>query len=118
MANKFKNFDKQFSQMRRDTITLRIFDKDYVFPAVIPALIPLEMARYEGEDNVPASVMLRAARVMYGDEALSDWSHHASFDTEMLGEVIKTTFEMINGQDDGDAPEGLTEDDVGTSPKK
>lgn len=117
MANKFKDFDRQFAQMRRDTITLRLFGKDYVFPAVIPAFIPLEMARYEDESEVPPKVMLRAARVMFGDDVLAEWSGHAEFSVNMLGQVIKVAFEMINGTDEGDEPEGVTEDDgEGTHP--
>lgn len=119
MGRKFKDFDAQFAEMRQEQITIQVYGKEYGFPAVIPAYLPLEMAKYEGV-GVPPKVMLGAARVLFGEQALAEWSSHADFDIEKLSLLLRSAFDMINGTDEGD-PEPMTEDDVpggSVSPKK
>ena len=111
MSKRYRDFDAQFAEMRQEKITIRLYGKEYEFPAVIPAFIPLEMAKYSGAEGVPNGVMLRAARVMFGDAALDEWSSHADFDVSKLTAVMKAAFEMVNGEDE-DEPEPVTEDDV------
>lgn len=111
MGRRFRDFDAQFAEMRHETITIKVYGKEYEFPAVIPAYVPLEMAKYEGGQGAPNRVMLNAARVMFGDEALSEWSSHRDFDMQKLGLIIKQAFEMINGEDEYDN-EPTSEDDA------
>lgn len=111
MAGKFIDFDRQFAQMQHDTITIQLFGKQYTVPAIIPAVVPLELARYDDQKAVPTKVILRAARLIFGD-ALDEWATHPEFSSDMLGDVIKGVFKMINGDADGDAEE-ITEDDAG-----
>lgn len=118
MSRRFKDFDAQFAEMRKEEITIRVYGKEYSFPAAIPAYLPLEMAKYEGE-GIPAKILLGAARVIFGEEALKEWSSHADFDMDKLGLLMRTAFDMINGKD-GEEPEPVTEDDApgGNKPKK
>ncbi len=114
---RFYDFDRQFSEMKRETITLRVFGEDYTIPASVPAIIPLELSRYEAEDGVPTKVMFKIVRVLFGDATLDRWTVNPNFSADMLGEIIKTTFAMINGEDPTQTePEEVTEDSAGESP--
>lgn len=111
---KYADFDAMMAEVRREEITLKVFGREYSFPAAIPAYIPLELSKYNAEDAVPHAVLLSAARVMFG-EALDDWAQHPEFTLDELSLLLKTAFELI-------APpiiEGaITEDDVQGAKKK
>lgn len=115
MANKYLDFDRQFSEMKRETITVRLFGEDVTIPAQIPAIIPIELARYEAKSNVPMPVLIRAANMLFG-EKITEWAQRPDFTADMLGEIIVRVFGAINGTDEGDEePEALTEDDMATA---
>lgn len=115
---KYFDFDRQFSEMKRETITLHLFGKDYTIPASIPAVIPLELSRYDDDAGVPTKAMFKIVRALFGDQALGEWTAHPEFSANMLGEVVKTTFKLISGEDPEPEPEEITEDDRGAAPKK
>jgi len=115
-SGKFFDFDRQFSEMRHDTVTLHVFSKDYTIPARIPAIVPLEMSRLEDADGVPSKVMIKISRVMFGDTVLDEWAAHADFTIDRLFEITTATFKLINGEDPDDEPEEVTEDSAGGSP--
>lgn len=114
---KFHDFDKQFSEMKHETMSIHMFGKDYSFEAKIPAWVPLELSRQEEGEEVSGLVMFKAARDIFGKETVAEWKKLPNFSMDMLSEVIKVVFQMINGTLE-DEPQEVSEDDVGADPKK
>lgn len=112
---RYYDFDRQFAEMKRETYTMKVFGKEYTFPAVIPADIPLMMARYGDEKNIPVREILNAARRMFGT-ALDEWRQHPEFGVDNLGDLLRAAFEIINGTDEPETEE-ITEDDAGGETK-
>lgn len=113
----YHDFDAQFAEMKREHVTFKFFGKEYSIPATIPAILPLELSRYEEGEGVPPSLMFKVIRLMFGDDVLAEWCEHREFTIDMLGEIIKVVFGKINGTEESD-DEGVTEDDVGEPVKK
>lgn len=108
----YKNFDRMFSEMKQETIPFQVYGKTYRIKKAIPAAVVLEMARHEDDEGVPNSVLIRAAHSIFGDEALAEWCSRPDFSADRLGAMIRWAFQAINGQDEPDEPEPVTEDDM------
>lgn len=115
MARKnIRNFDAMIAEMNHETVAFTMFGKTYEIEKRMPATIPLELARYEDEDNVPNSVIFRAAKNIFGDDTLRELCEHPQFTVDVLSELIKWAFDAINGGgDDPHELEEMTEDDFG-----
>lgn len=109
----FKNFDRMFSEMKHETIPFQVYGKTWHIKKAIPAVIVLEMARYEDGEGVPNSVLFRAARPIFGDQALNEWCAQPDFSADKLSAMIRWAFQAINSEDEPDSPEPVTEDDMG-----
>lgn len=117
--HKFHDFDKQFSEMKRETMTIKMFGREYSFIAKIPAWLPLELSRQEESEEVSNFIMFKAAREIFGEATVKEWRKLPDFDANMLATVIQTVFQMINGTFEGDeAPSEVSEDDMGKPAKK
>ena len=116
---RFHDFDKQFSEMKRETMTIKMFGREYSFIAKIPAWLPLELSRQEEGEEVSNFIMFKAAREIFGDEAVKSFQKIPDFDTNMLATVIQTVFQMINGTFEGEEESSeVSEDDMGEPAKK
>lgn len=116
---RFHDFDQHMAAINKEHITLHIFGTDYMIPATMPAIVPLELSRYDDGDPVPPRAMMKIARVLFGEKTLNEWQMHQEFSVDMLGEVIKETFKLINGEEEDDTPAAVSEDDMaGDSAKK
>lgn len=116
---RFHDFDKQFSEMKRETMTIKMFGREYTFAAKIPAWLPLELSRQEEGEEVSNFIMFKAAREIFGEATVKEWRELPDFDTTMLTQVIQTVFQMINGTFDGDEePAEVSEEDMGAPAKK
>ena len=118
MAKKiFRSFDSFISEMKHETASFEMFGKTYEFEKRMPALIPLELARYDDEEDIPPNIMFRAAYVIFGKATIDDLCKHPGFDTEVLNELLKWAFVVINGKNTGEMVE-LTEDDTAAPERK
>lgn len=114
---RFHDFDQHMAAVNKEHLTLHLFGKDYTIPATMPAIVPLELARFDDGEPVPPRAMVKIARVLFGDKTLDEWEMHRDFTVDLLGEVIKETFKLINGEEE-DEPVAVSEDDMGGTPKK
>lgn len=115
MAN-FKNFDAMLAQMKHETIPFQIFGKNYEIKKRIPAVVVLEMARHEESEAIPNKVLIEAGMQIFGKAIMDDLCKHEDFSVDVLSEMIKWAFEVINGTEE--EPEAVTEDDIGVLPEK
>lgn len=109
----YHDFDAQFAEMNKETITFKFFGKEYTIPATIPAVLPLELSRYDDSEGVPPKLMFKVVRIMFGEDTLNEWCENRDFTIEKLGEIVRVVFLKINGEDDATETEGVTEDDGG-----
>lgn len=120
MARKnIRNFDAMIAEMNHETIAFTMFGKTYEIEKRMPATVPLELARYEDEDNVPNGVLFRAANNIFGRETLRELCAHPQFTVDVLSELLKWAFDAINGkEEDAREMEEMTEDDFGTATER
>lgn len=111
MAN-IKSFDKFVSEMKHDTLSFRIFGKTYKIAKRIPALLMLEISKYDDGAAIPAKLLFRAAYQIFGEDTIRELGQHPEFTIEVLNELLSWAFAAINGSDDAGMEE-VTEDDNG-----
>lgn len=97
MAYKFHDFDAQFSEMKKEKLYFQVFGKKYWIYKRIPAILPLEMARRENNEEIDTKTLISAAYTLFGEKNLKEWEKHQEFTVDMLGDMIKWAFEAING---------------------
>lgn len=109
-------FDQFLSEAKKETLTVTIYGKDYEVPCRIPAIVPLMMARAEKQAdqtsrNVAYSRMIfTAADALFGEKNIEEICAHG-MDVEELNLLIQKTFAVINGQEDDEEQEELTDGD-------
>lgn len=118
MARKIsRNFDAFISEMNRETVSFTIFGKTYEIEKRMPAVIPLELSKYDDDDGIPSKVLFKAANNIFGKKILDELCVNPLFTTDVLAELVKWAFEAINGGGDSE-PEEITEDDAGAPERK
>ena len=111
---RFRDFDDMLSESRGDTITIRVFGKDYTCDASMPAYVPVMMARYADDPVMSRKITYDAADLLFGEEAVSEWLQHAEMTVEKMDTLIMQVFSMIYGGDPEDAePQEVNEGDEG-----
>lgn len=117
--SRYKDFDEMWSEMKCETIPFRAFGREYRIRKQIPAAIVLEMAAREGEPGakLPAELIYRAARLIFGREALDEMCAHEDFTVDRLNSMIQWAFDAVSGSDGAESEE-VTEDTVGVVPRK
>lgn len=118
MAKKARNFDAMIAEMNHETISFTMFGKTYEIEKRMPALIPLELSKYDDDESIPAKVIMKAARNIFGRAILDELCAHPQFTTEVLNSLVSWAFTAINGGDEPDEPEAVTEDTVNAPEKK
>ena len=110
MAKKILNFDKFISEKTADTIELTIFGNTFEIPAVIPAIVPVMMARAEDDPATGTKMIMRAADIMFGKDRVNDMCEKGMTAGE-LADLVQRVFLMINGNDEDDDSEELSDED-------
>ncbi len=108
---RFRDFDDMLRETQYDTVTIRVYGKDYSIPARMPAIIPLLMARHEGDPIMTRKVSLFSAEKLFGDQTILEWTANPDFTLEHLDAILRETFVLIYGPPDAE-PEEQIEDDV------
>lgn len=123
MANKVLNFDKFIAEHNKEQVEITVYGKVYKVPCEIPAIVPVMMARAEQDANAVLSsqMIIKAADSLFGTEAVNEMCNHG-MTAPMLTELVKRTFDAINGKvdEDEDEAEELSDEDsrVASSAKK
>ena len=100
MQEQLLDFDQFLREKEHRTIPVRILGETYEIKAVIPALVPLKMARAErlqGTDRNAeyTRLVFEAADALFGEEQMNRMAGRLSADDLVL--LIQKCFERING---------------------
>lgn len=110
--NKFKDFDALIAESRQDTITIKVGGKEYTAPAVMPAYVPVMMARYAGNELLTKKIIYDALFLIFGDEAAEAMLLTPGMDREKVEAIILQVFELINDEAENE-PQEVNEGDEG-----
>lgn len=111
------DFDLFMSEKEKETITVKVYGKEYLVPAKMPAVVPLMMARAEkladqsSRNAAFVSMIFNAADALFGTRQMDDICSKG-MDVEQLSMLIQKVFNVINGaeEDDGEVTELSDED--------
>ena len=116
---KILNFDQFMSEMKRETMEVKIYGKTYHVPMEVPAIVPVAMARAElatdadstGDDKKNSSFVFAAADAMLGKDNVDEICRKG-MTASQLATLVGELFVAISGKvdDDGDAQELSDED--------
>lgn len=119
MAKHFRNFDKFIAELKHETASFAMFGKTYTFEKKMPAVIPLQLAKYGDEDDIPPRIIFQAARQIFGENTVKELEAHPAFSLDVLTELIRWAFDVINGKDESEEePVAVTEDDTAAPERK
>lgn len=112
---KVLEFDKFLSEAKGDTIDVKIYDKTYSIQARIPAIVPLMMARAEeladqsSRNAEYTRMVFKAADAIFGKDNMTEIASKG-MSVDELSLLIQKVFNMINGEDEDDESEELSDD--------
>lgn len=106
------DFDKFMQEKQGDTIEVKLYGKTYTVKAEIPAMVPILMARSEeaADQQVQFKLVFKAADAMLGTQAVNEICDKG-ISTNDLAKLVKMLFDMINGVDEDEETEELTDED-------
>ena len=100
MSENYRDFDEFFCSMEKKSILqIRLFDKVYDLPSVIPASTMLLVYRMSKDKELsisPHSQMDLALKIL-GEENVTEWCNKG-LSIDQLAEIIKWAIPQITGQ--------------------
>lgn len=119
MSNKMLDFDLFMSERNKETIDVKVFGKTYQVAKEIPAIVPVMMARAEEDANSTLSgqMILRAADGFFGKGAVDEFCSKGMTTAE-LSNLVTQLFRAINGTEDDEEAEELSDEDSRIAVKK
>lgn len=119
--SKTLNFDKFLSEKKQETLDVTVLGRVYRVPMMIPAIVPVMMARAEENmDETQATAMIfRAADALFGKEAVDKMCADGLSGKDMA-DLVQAAFSIINGTntEDDDAQELTDEDSHTVAPER
>lgn len=103
MAKNYIDFDKFISEKEHQYITVKVLGTEYKVAREFPAIVPVLMARQEGNIN-PAEqtkLIMRAAEILFGADALDEMCEKG-LRAQDLVDLVKRLFAAIGGNDPED----------------
>ena len=109
---KVLNFDKFMEEKNGEVIKVPIYGKEYEVQCRIPASVPVMMARAENEmdGQLATKLVMKAADAMFGPKAVDEFCDNGMSANE-ISDLVQRLFNMINGRDDDDESEELSDED-------
>lgn len=119
--SKTLDFDKFLSEKNKETLDVTVFGKVYRVPLMIPAIVPVMMARSEEnlDQNESTKMVYRAADALFGEDAVNEMCAKGMAGKDMA-ELVQSVFNIINGkeEDDDEAQELSDEDSHVAAPRR
>ena len=112
MSKKVLNFDKFISEKERDTVEVHVLGETIIIPAVIPAIVPVMMARAEDDPASGTKMIMRAADILFGSKKIDELCAKGLTASD-LADLVQRVFQTISGadSDEDDQSEELTDED-------
>lgn len=119
--SKTLDFDKFLSEKNKETLDVTVFGKVYRVPMMIPAIVPVMMARSEEnlDQNESTKMVYRAADALFGADAVNEMCAKGMAGKDMA-ELVQSVFNIINGkeEEDDEAQELSDEDSHVAAPRR
>lgn len=119
--SKTLDFDKFLSEKNKETLDVTVFGKVYRVPMMIPAIVPVMMARSEEnlDQNESTKMVYRAADALFGTDAVNEMCAKGMAGKDMA-ELVQSVFNIINGkeEEDDEAQELSDEDSHVAAPRR
>lgn len=119
--SKTLDFDKFLSEKNKETLDVTVFGKVYRVPLMIPAIVPVMMARSEEnlDQNESTKMVYRAADALFGEDAVNEMCAKGMAGKDMA-ELVQSVFNIINGkeEEDDEAQELSDEDSHVAAPRR
>ena len=110
---KVLDFDKFLQEKNKELLTIKIYGKEYSFPAEMPAIVPVLLARAAEEVDIAqeSKITVGALDMLLGKESVDELCNKGLTVPEFR-ELAKKIFGMINGtvSDDEEMQEMTDED--------
>ena len=115
MGNKVLNFDLFMQEKKKEMIEVTVFGDKYMVPNEIPAIVPVMMARAEesSSDADGTRAVMRAADALFGEQNV-DTMCKKGMSASDLATLMQKIFTMINGKDEEETTEELSDEDSRT----
>ena len=109
---KVLNFDKFMEEKNGEVIKVTVYGKEYEVQSRIPASVPVMMARAESamDGQLATKLVMRAADAMFGTKVVDEFCKRGMSANE-LSDLVQRLFNMINGDDNDDESEELSDED-------
>ena len=113
--DKVLDFDRFLAEKQEETLTVRVYGKDYRVKKEIPALVPVLLARHAEDDaQEKGKALLQAGDLMFGREAIDGFCRRG-MSAEKLAALVEQVFARILGTEEKQVLEddGTVEDKKG-----
>ena len=113
--DKVLDFDRFLAEKQEETLTVRVYGKDYRVKKEIPALVPVLLARHAEDDpEKKGKVLLQAGDLMFGREVIDGFCRKG-MSAEALSQLVEQVFARILGTEEKQVLEddGTVEDKKG-----
>lgn len=110
--SKYKDFDAMFSEMKSETVRVKILGEYYEVQKTIPAYLMLELSRKADDETLSDKMLFRLADAVFGEAVVDKWAKTPGFTVEKLMAIIRWVWNLVTGGDTGEMIE-MTEDDMG-----
>lgn len=117
---KVLEFDKFLSEANEEKLTIRVHGKAYEVPCRIPAIVPLMMARaakladQTSRNSAYSEMIFSAADALFGRDAAMEICASGLY-ADDLALLVRKVFDLINGVEDDEENEELTDEDSRSS---
>lgn len=112
---KYLDFDRMMAEREPEPVRVRAFGETVAVPGAIPAVLVLELMRYDEGEPIPAPALIRAAARLFGEAAVERWMNERNASLDALAELVRRTLALLSGE--STEPEPLSEDGAQLTPK-
>lgn len=111
------DFDRFIREKNEETVTVKVLGEEIQVKAEIPAIVPVMMARAENANDpaMQTRMLMKAADFMLGAENV-DMLCNKGLGGKELALLMEQLFAAINGDDEDDEVQELTDEDSRVTP--
>lgn len=97
---KFVDFDKMIKEMKRDKLTIKVYNQRLEVIDEIPASIILELMKYDANQPIPPELIVKAAMTFFGEDTIREWARRKDFSMLFMTKLVEATIDTINSKPD------------------
>ena len=94
---RYRDFDKFYSEHKREPLIFKLFDKQWTLPASIPTKLMLLILRSEKEKNIDEEVIIDICETMLGKTQFKQLCNKG-MDIEQMQDILKWATEAYGNK--------------------